>query len=313
MSIDLESTVLERITPDEKPLISSEVNEIPPCEAGESCNLPTDIVLRSSDGIRFGAHSKNLEIYSDGFPIADSVARSTEDIILPEDSDVVLLLLRFMHHQPQPDLSLLASRLLIKFANAVEKYGVYSATGVYDQPFEVFLYAQRHGYSSIMDKAGKLAITQEPANFFAYAHSIGDTTWRDLAELETHNLPTKEVWEALRQYPDWPPIFGAWYLKREQMREAIFDALKNPSPVLHKGGLMHCADCQYPFLADVLGKMGTSIPSYKTFVQVIESCLPRLNGCTHCNIVVNNLIKSRMYTLDVIARKSLASYLDGDR
>lgn len=56
----------------------------------------------------------------------------------------------------------------------------------------------------------RLALTQEPARFFAYAHSIGDTTWRDLAELETHNIPTKEVFEALKQYPDWPPIFGAW-------------------------------------------------------------------------------------------------------
>ncbi|KAF8825091.1 hypothetical protein HHX47_DHR7000341 [Lentinula edodes] len=198
---------------------SSTSYEVPPCEAGDSCNLPTDIVLRSSDGTRFGAHIRNLEIYSDGFPMANSVVNSHEDVELSEDSDVVMLLLKFMHHQPQPDLSLLASKLLIKFANAAEKYGVYCATGVCkvmigisvnDQPFDAFLYAQKHGYSSIMDKAGKLALTQEPARFFAYAHSIGDTTWRDLAELETHNIPTKEVFEALKQYPDWPPIFGAW-------------------------------------------------------------------------------------------------------
>ncbi|KAJ3760443.1 hypothetical protein EV360DRAFT_39799, partial [Lentinula raphanica] len=94
------------------------------------CDLPTDIVLRSSDGIRFGAHSRNLEIYSDGFPKANSVTHTTEVVELPEDSDVVSLLLKFMHHQPQPDLELLASKLLIKFANAAEKYGIYCATGV---------------------------------------------------------------------------------------------------------------------------------------------------------------------------------------
>ncbi|KAJ3906685.1 hypothetical protein F5879DRAFT_621508 [Lentinula edodes] len=267
---------------------SSTSYEVPPCE---------DIVLRSSDGTRFGAHIRNLEIYSDGFPMANSVVNSHEDVELSEDSDVVMLLLKFMHHQPQPDLSLLASKLLIKFANAAEKYGVYCATGV----------CKKHGYSSIMDKAGKLALTQEPARFFAYAHSIGDTTWRDLAELETHNIPTKEVFEALKQYPDWPPIFGAWYYKRELMREAIFDTLKNPIPVQHKGGQMRCADW-YPFHIEVLSKMGTAVPSEKSFLQVLESSLPRLNGCGHCHIVVNSM-KIRMSGLSVIARRALTSFL----
>ncbi|KAJ3848653.1 hypothetical protein EV368DRAFT_86381 [Lentinula lateritia] len=275
--------------------------EVPPCEAGDDCNLPTDIVLRSSDGTRFGAHVRNLEIYSDGFPKANSVVNSHEDVELSEDSDIVMLLLKFMHHQPQPDLSLLASKLLIKFANAAENISVN------DQPFEAFLYAQKHGYSSIMDKAGKLALAQEPAKFFAYAHSIGDAIWRDLAELETHNLPTKEVFEALKQYPDWPPIFGAWYYKRELMRDAIFDTLKNPIPVQHKGGQMRCADW-YQFHIDVLSKMGTAVPSEKSFLQVLESSLPRLNGCGHCHIVVNSM-KIRMGSLSIIARRPLTLFL----
>ncbi|KAJ4477140.1 hypothetical protein J3R30DRAFT_3482856 [Lentinula aciculospora] len=302
-----------------EPLTSLEAHEIPPCEAGESesCNLPTDIVLRSSDGTRFGAHTRNLGIYSHGFPKADSVVHTKDEVVLSEDSDVLMLLLKFMHLQPQPDLSLLSSKLLIKFANAAEKYGVYCATGVCkvmidlsvnDQPFEAYLYAQRHGYPSILAKAGKLAITQEPAKFFAYAHSIGDTSWRDLAELETHNLPTKEVWEALKQYPDWPPIFGAWYYKRELMRETVFEILKSPIPVQHKGGQMRCADW-YPFYIEVLGKMGTAVPSEKIFLQAIESSLPRLNGCGHCHIVINSM-KIRMNSLNTIARRPLASFLN---
>lgn len=174
--------------------------EIPPCEgtmtlnyyltalthmlAGEECTLATDIVLSSSDGVRFGAHTRNLEIYSDGFPSVDAVRNSGEDVMLSEESDVLMLLLKFLHKQPQPDLSLLASKLLIKLANAAEKYGVYCATGVCkvmvglvmftvmllgsqmfsrlsveDQPFDAFLYAQKHGYSSILDKAGKCVTT----------------------------------------------------------------------------------------------------------------------------------------------------------
>ncbi|KAE9387726.1 hypothetical protein BT96DRAFT_1078971 [Gymnopus androsaceus JB14] len=48
--------------------------------AGEECTLATDIVLRSSDGVRFGAHTRNLEIYSDGFPSVDAVRNSGEDV-----------------------------------------------------------------------------------------------------------------------------------------------------------------------------------------------------------------------------------------
>ncbi|KAE9387725.1 hypothetical protein BT96DRAFT_1078957 [Gymnopus androsaceus JB14] len=180
---------------------------------------------------------------------------------------------------------------------------------VEDQPFDAFLYAQKHGYSSILDKAGKLAIAREPVKFFAYAHSIGDPTWRDLAEQETHNLPTKEVWEALKQYPDWPQIFGAWFCKREAMREVIFEALKNPIPVLHKGGLMHCADW-YPFYADVLTKMSTAVPTESAFLQVIEGAIPRLNGCSHCIIVANSM-KTRVHlTLSTVSGRPLSSFLD---
>ncbi|KAJ3776095.1 hypothetical protein FB446DRAFT_722769 [Lentinula raphanica] len=316
MSSNYESAMVEGT------LESSEVAayKIPPCEAGDSCDLPTDIVLRCSDGIEFGAHSRNLEIYSDGILNVNSVTHTTGDVELPEDSDVVLLLLKFMHHQPQPDLELLASKLLIKFANAAEKYGVYCATGVCkvmiglsveEQPFEVFLYAQRHGYTSIMDKAGKLAITQEPAKFFAYAHSIGDTTWRDLAELETHNLSTQTVFDALKEIPDWPPIFGAWFLKREHMRQAIFDALRNPSTVLHKGGMLHCADW-YPFLSDLLGKMATSAPTRQSLIQAIKGSLSLLNDCNHCGIAVETVLKSKLFTLEVIAKKPLSSFLEGN-
>ncbi|KIK53873.1 hypothetical protein GYMLUDRAFT_49167 [Collybiopsis luxurians FD-317 M1] len=297
---------------------SSDVYEIPPCEAGENCHLPTDIVLRSCDGVRFGAHTRNLELYSDGFPKADSVMLTRDDVELQEESDVVILLLKFMHHQPQPDLSLLASKLLIKFANAAEKYAVYSATGVCklmvdlsvnDQPFDAFLYARKHGYTSMLDKAGKLAVAQEPAKFFAYTHSIGDVTWRDLAEAEIHNLSTTEVWDALRQYPDWPPIFGAWFRKREAFREAIFKVLKSPIPVFHKGGQKHC-DEWHIFYENVLMNMGTAIPSEKSFLRVVENATPLLEGCSHCAIVVKSMKSVMHYDLAIIQGKSLTSFLE---
>ncbi|KAF5379257.1 hypothetical protein D9757_010682 [Collybiopsis confluens] len=269
------------------------------------------------DGVRFGAHSKNLAWYSDGFPETDSVQLTKEDVELSEDSEVVMLLLKFMHHQPQPDLSLLSSSLLMRFANAAEKYALYSATGVCKlmvelsvdiHPLEAFLYAHKHGYPSLMDKAGKLAITREPAKFFACAHNIGDTARRDLAEMETHSLSTKEVWDAFKEFSNWPPIFGAWFRKREACREAIFKVLRSPPPVLHRGGQRHC-DGWHPFYENVLVNMGSAIPSETAFFQVVEDATPILEGCTHCSIVVKHMKGAILLALTHIHRTPLTSFL----
>lgn len=90
--------------------------------------MPTDVVLRSTDGLVFGAHAKNLETFSDGFPIADHTAHPIEETVqLSETSEVLSLLLKFMHHKKQPDCDKLDFKVLSGLAEAVEKYGVYSA------------------------------------------------------------------------------------------------------------------------------------------------------------------------------------------
>ncbi|KAF9268864.1 hypothetical protein L218DRAFT_954291 [Marasmius fiardii PR-910] len=134
---------------------------IPPCETHEECNLPTDISIRSSDGRRFGAHSRNLEFCSEG--LIDSSRREEEDIVVSESSDIVYLLLQFMHNLPQPDLRSLPFEVLAKVASAAQKYSVHSAIGVCkllmeknaeEHPFEVYMYASRAGFEDIREKAG---------------------------------------------------------------------------------------------------------------------------------------------------------------
>ncbi|KAF6746333.1 hypothetical protein DFP72DRAFT_1076536 [Ephemerocybe angulata] len=44
------------------------------------CQIPVDLVLRSSDKVLIGAHKANLETYSDGFPSADSVDDTREPV-----------------------------------------------------------------------------------------------------------------------------------------------------------------------------------------------------------------------------------------
>ena len=136
----------------DSPAESEEVSfQVPPC-AGESltvfhdvllrtiislviadCPLTTDVILRSSDGVEYGAHSTNLEIYSGGFPPATStkVTADPGDIVqMPETSAVLKLLLHYMHNDRQPDSSKIPFSVLYPLAEAVEKYMVFSAMEV---------------------------------------------------------------------------------------------------------------------------------------------------------------------------------------
>lgn len=93
----------------------------------KDCILPVDLVLESSDGKRFGAHTINLQQYSEGFPIGGSVTIETDIPKMPESSQALRLLLRFMHHSRQPYLGNISVKVLSELAEAVEKYVIYSA------------------------------------------------------------------------------------------------------------------------------------------------------------------------------------------
>ncbi|KAJ6632116.1 hypothetical protein B0H10DRAFT_1772137 [Mycena sp. CBHHK59/15] len=141
--------------------------------ASEDCTLGVDVALLSSDGVTHGAHSKNLELYSEGFPPASLAAAvhklpgDLEIVQVTETSNVIALLLQYVHNQPQPDSTAFSFETLAGLAEAAEKYLVYPAievckirmeASIPGHPLEVFAYATRHGYPKLRDAAAPLTI-----------------------------------------------------------------------------------------------------------------------------------------------------------
>jgi hypothetical protein len=91
------------------------------------CNLGVDVILVSSDGVHFGSHTQNISTFAGTFPCD---TEGSNVISLPESSDVVSLLLQYMHQQRQPDSSKFEFAILSRLADAVEKYNVFSAIEV---------------------------------------------------------------------------------------------------------------------------------------------------------------------------------------
>lgn len=88
--------------------------------------MTVDVVLKSSDGKFLGAHQRNLEMFTAGFPIAGSAVVS-EPVFLEETYDVLFLMLQYTHNVRQPSLDHIDFTSLSSLAEAVEKYTIHSA------------------------------------------------------------------------------------------------------------------------------------------------------------------------------------------
>ncbi|KAJ2918843.1 hypothetical protein MD484_g1608, partial [Candolleomyces efflorescens] len=89
-----------------------------------------DIVFISSDHVRYGIHSKNLEAGTGGFPPVDSqscLGVTSEPVPLPESSSVLDLLFPFIYPMDRPKVEEMEFKIVIELAEAAEKYQVYSA------------------------------------------------------------------------------------------------------------------------------------------------------------------------------------------
>ncbi|KZP33083.1 hypothetical protein FIBSPDRAFT_1036239 [Athelia psychrophila] len=142
------------------------------------CASDSDVTVRSSDGVLFKVHRKNLEVHSDIFAAADSIAtesagnaKADEVVPLSEHSSVLELLLQYMYRQPQPDLKAVEFEKLADLAEAAEKYQVFAAIAICNvfmrneleyHPLEVLVYAFKHDYSDLLDKAAVKVIAIAP-------------------------------------------------------------------------------------------------------------------------------------------------------
>lgn len=158
------------------------------------CADDADVKFRSCDGILFKVHRSNLVAHSEGFSPPPGTSSHDEIVALPENGDTLDLLFQFMSPQRQPDLSEIMFKQLAELAEAAEKYQVFSAmticnvhmtyvvsvrdgtTAITDRtfssdayskhPFEVMLYAMRHGYGKLMDKAERKVLEVSPTLAF---------------------------------------------------------------------------------------------------------------------------------------------------
>jgi len=96
------------------------------------CKAPIDVIFRSSDGKLFAAHKSYLGTYTGGFPAAETTEASAnpEVIELEEKADVLLLVLQFAHPERPPSTVSLENEVIMRLAEAVEKYVVFGAMEV---------------------------------------------------------------------------------------------------------------------------------------------------------------------------------------
>lgn len=225
------------------------------------CLLETVVILESSDGVQFGTHSNNLEVYSHGFPAAAFASQSVGhcDVVhMEENSKVVKLLLQYMHLMPQPILKIIPFNVLEQLANAAEKYLVYPAMGVCllrmeskvsDHPFAVLKYAAKHKYNDLADQAAPLTLGYE---------------WETTGEEKTHFRYC------------WLEYWAAW------MKVVISVHEKTPRATqLHKGGSYDC-DAWNEFHAAVLKKFGFKASALLQIGTIMDSEEHVVQGCSKC-------------------------------
>ncbi|KAJ7598140.1 hypothetical protein C8J56DRAFT_814433 [Mycena floridula] len=142
------------------------------------CTKPTDMVLESSEGVKFGAHNQFLSCYSEAFPsTGEGVVILPDDVVkLSENTEIVTLMLQFMHPKPPPELHELPFSTLAQMAEAAEKYRIYAAMtsckllmrqAAMRHPLEVMLYAITHGYDDLLEEASPCSISLKEADVFS--------------------------------------------------------------------------------------------------------------------------------------------------
>ncbi|KAJ7276730.1 hypothetical protein C8J57DRAFT_195549 [Mycena rebaudengoi] len=236
--------------------------EVRDCPA-EECNLPADVILRSSDGVLFNAHTKNLEIFSGGFPPSSFIEYDEKETVdVTESATVLALLLRYMHNQRQPDSRQFHFETLAGLAEAAEKYQVYSAMEVCKikmqlsiplHALDVFIYAAKHDYPDVMDAAAPSTIS----------------------------TPLSTATKALEDHPE---ILIAWVQYREGFLQQLCSFFKPLPTVKHKGGDDTC-DEWAPFQQHILNNFRgwDRLDQMRSFSSLLKLNLFALE-CKYCKI-----------------------------
>ncbi|KAF8071468.1 hypothetical protein FPV67DRAFT_1481333 [Lyophyllum atratum] len=122
-----------------------------------------DVVFRSSDGMLFRIHRKNLDFASDGFPPAEFPLDDWQIVDLSEDSETLELMFRFVYPRLLPSMKGVDFKSLAAVAEAVEKYQIYMGMHVCntymsqtvpspENAITILDYAIKHGYPELANR-----------------------------------------------------------------------------------------------------------------------------------------------------------------
>ncbi|TFK70750.1 hypothetical protein BDN72DRAFT_958592 [Pluteus cervinus] len=183
----------------------------PLCPVSE-CGLAVDVVIKTSDAKYFGAHLQNLENYAHGFPpVSFGKRKRTNFLEVEEDSEVVSLMLHFVHNLPQPDLRKIEMDILVRLAEAVEKYLMYSVMNtcrivmemrVREDPLGVLAYALKHNHHDVADSAAPEALCMQWKEIRRRLSAAGVVVWGEYREaflILFREYPNQDV-----EHPQYP-------------------------------------------------------------------------------------------------------------
>ncbi|KAK1218519.1 hypothetical protein PQX77_018845 [Marasmius sp. AFHP31] len=196
-----------------------------------------------------------------------------------------------MHNLPQPDLRSLPFEVLAKLASAAQKYSIHNAIGVCkllmeknaeEHPFEVYMYASRAGFEDIREKAGSLAIEQDPLRVFSYAVWANEVYTRDKAALATVHLEAEDIIYSLSRYytvfTKWHNIFVAWASPVLRTDEA----LRNPDPQMRQEHISGDCPRWNEFYCKLLVKLMNDRPCLEAFDDAVDEYQYIIDDCEPC-------------------------------
>ena len=271
----------------------------------EDCNISVDITLKSIDEITFGAHQKNLEFYSQGFPIAGSTV-ATEVVQLQEKADVLRIMLIFMHNTRLPDLNKLEFSIISPLAEAAEKYMIYSAIALCRIKMEFVCYILFH----LFDANKGLRITDKKSRsiqsrFSCIQRSMGILAWlillhkwlwifqpRNFSDLHRRAILIKillsdgyvpdtrcaQLWALIYIQCRYRDLWLDTLFRRVLTTDGLSPCLASGS---HKKGKTSC-NLWHKFHLQVIKHIGQKLTELSRFGDVLERSRAGLDVCSEC-------------------------------
>ncbi|TRM55599.1 hypothetical protein BD626DRAFT_523822 [Schizophyllum amplum] len=220
------------------------------------------IVFRSSDGVLFNIHRRNLQSVTSGPFAEDFDAPAGEIVPLTEDKDTLRTLFAFVYPNPHPLLCDTSFEKLMQVAEAGEKYKVAPAISVCQlnmrlsmlykkHPLEIIQFADRHGYTELLDLSApytlELKLRMRDARrilslpvFAAWAEYC--QARRDILSLETYNKRMCAVHSNGLLCLSWHSVV---YMVEERWTERGMSSSEDVDYIFRADGLPDCRALSY--------------------------------------------------------------------